>query len=241
MDDDLKMLVHSASEEVLNDVIANPELDEEDLLVLLARRDLSGELLRKVARDPAKTRSYRVRLALLRHPRTPASATLSFVGQLHLFDLVAVSLLPHVPREIRAACEGSILQQLKQIPLGSKVTLARRTGSSVVLGRLLVDREPQVVEAVLTNPRLTEGLVVVALRDGGVPPHTVHLVSGNSRWSVRHDVRYALIRNRHTPLARALQFLNTMSREDIRTLARDPAVPTALRGYLAKATGGLSR
>lgn len=238
MDEDLKLLVHSASEEVLMDVIADPELDEDDLLVLLARRDLSGELLRRVARDPSKTKSYRVRLALLRHPRTPASAALAFVGQLHLFDMVAVSLLPHVPREIKAAAEGTILQQLKQIPLGAKVTLARRTGATVVIGRLLLDREMRVVEAVLGNPRLTEGLVVVALRDGSVPPHTVQLVSGNSRWSVRHDVRYALIRSRHTPLARALQFLTTMTKDDIRTLSRDPAVPTALKGYLAKMPGG---
>ena len=153
MDEDLKLLVHSASEEVLMDVIADPELDEDDLLVLLARRDLSGELLRRVARDPSKTKSYRVRLALLRHPRTPASAALAFVGQLHLFDMVAVSLLPHVPREIKAAAEGTILQQLKQIPLGAKVTLARRTGATVVIGRLLLDREMRVVEAVLRSSR----------------------------------------------------------------------------------------
>jgi hypothetical protein len=232
--EELAQLVHDPADEVLRALVANPALDEEDLLVLLARHDLGAELLRQVAADARRTKSYRVRLALLRHPRTPASMSLRFVAQLHLFDLVAVSLVPHVPREVKAATEAAVLQQLKQMPLGVRVTLARRTGSEAVLARLLVDREARVVDAALSSSRITEASVVRAIRDHGAPPHTVEMISRNGRWSVRRDVRYALLRNRHTPLARALQFLPGLAQHELRDLARDAAVPPQLRAYLGK-------
>lgn len=208
--------------------------DEEQLLAMLERRDLPVDFLRSVAGDPSRTKSYRVRLALLRNPRTPASASLKFVGQLHLFDLVAVALIPHVPREVRAAAEGAILAQLRQVPLGARVTLARRTGSESVLSRLLADRDLPVVEAALANARLTEASIARTVRDPSAPPHTIDLISRHPKWSVRRDVRYALVRNRHTPTARALQFVAAMTREEVRALSRDPAVPPRLRTYLTR-------
>jgi hypothetical protein len=231
---DLAPLVNDGAEEVLRSLVANPALEEDDLLLVLRRPDLGPELLRQVAADAARTRSYPVRLALVRHPRTPPSSSLKFVAHLHLFDLVAVSLVPHLPREIKAAAEGAILQQLKQLPLGVRVTLARRTTSEAVLSRLLADRETRVVEAALANARLTEGVVVRAVRDASAPPHAIDLVSRNARWSVRHDVRFALVRNRHTPLARSLQFVQSLARHEVRDLARDPSVPAQLRAYLAR-------
>ena len=75
------------------------------------------------------------------------------------------------------------------------------------------------------------------MRDHAAPPHTIALVSRSGRWSVRHDVRYALLRNRHLPLARALQFLPSMSPAEQRDLARDPSVPAQLRSYIGKQVG----
>jgi hypothetical protein len=232
--EELQPLVHDGSDEVLRALVANPALAEDDLLVLLRRPDLGPELLRQIAGDATRIASYRVRLALVRHPRTPASATLKFVPQLHLFDLVAVSLIPHLPREVKAAAEGSILGQLKQLPLGVRITLARRTVSDTVLARLLADHEARVAEAARTNARLTEGIVVRTVRSAAAPPHAIELISRDPRWSVRRDVRFALIRNRHTPLARALHFLETMTQQDVRELSRDAGVPARLRAYLAR-------
>jgi hypothetical protein len=233
--ENLKGLVHDRSEDVLRALAANPSLEEDDLLTLLARHDLPVDLLRQVANNARRTSSYRVRLALLRNPKTPASASIKFVSQLFLFDLVAVSLIPHVPREIKSAVEGNILSRLKEIPLGARLTLARRTGSPAVLAQLLVDSQRSVVEAAAQNARLTEVTVLRAVRDPAAPAHTVDVVSTNPRWSPRRDVRFALLRSRHTPLARALAFLSTMTAEDRKALARDPAVAPQLRKYLGSA------
>ena len=160
--------------------------------------------------------------------------TLRFVPQLHLFDLVAVALIPAIPREVKAAAEGAILAQLKQVPLGAKVTLARRTGSEAILLRLLVDREARVVEAALGNARVTEATVARAIRDPMVPPHAVDQIARHARWSVRRDIRLALVRNRHTTTGVALQLVSTMTREELRVLARDSAVPAQIRNYIQK-------
>lgn len=232
--EELRPLVHDGAEEVVRALVANPDLDEEDLLVLLRRQDLTPEVLRQIAGDARRTKSYAVRLALARHPRTPPSSSLTFVQQLHLFDVVAVSLIPTLPREVKAAADGAVLQRLKEMPLGVRVTLGRRTASEPVLARLLVDREARVVDAALSNSRLTEASVVRAVRDASAPPHAIDAISRNPRWSVRRDVRFALVRNRHTPLARALTFVQGMNRNEVRDLAREPAVPPQLRAYLAK-------
>jgi hypothetical protein len=232
--EELESLVHDGAEEVLRALVANPALEEDALLVLLRRPDLSPELLRQVASDATRTKSYQVRLALVRHTRAPASATLRFVPQLHLFDLVAVSLIPHLPREVKAAAEGAVLGQIKQMPLGVRVTLARRTGSDSVLVRLLADREATVVAAALTNARLTEAIIVRTVRDASAPPHAIELISRDPKWSVRRDVRFALVRNRYTPLARSLRFVQQMGPHEVRDLSRDAAVPPQLRAYLSR-------
>lgn len=233
----LRDLVHDGSEEVLRALAANPGLDEDDLLKLLARRDLPVDLLRQVATDVKRSGSYRVRLALLRNPVTPASLTLRFVSQLHLFDLVNVSLVPAIPREVKTAAEGAVLAQLKQVPLGARVALARRTGSEAILLRLLVDHEARVVEAALANPRVTEATVSRALRDPMAPPHTVDQVARSGRWNVRRDIRIAIVRNRHTPTGRALQLVSTMTRDELRMLSRDSAVPAQIRSYIVASMG----
>ncbi|MCC6744586.1 MAG: hypothetical protein IT175_12055 [Acidobacteria bacterium] len=234
----LRELVHDGSEDVLRALAANPALDEDDLLLLLARRDLPVDLLRQVATDVKRSGSYRVRLALLRNPAAPASATLRFVPQLHLFDLVAVALIPAIPREVKTAAEAAVLAQVKQVPLGARVSLARRTGSEAILIRLLVDHEARVVEAALANSRVTEATVARAIRDPMAPPHTVDLVARNSRWNVRRDIRIAIVRNRHTPTGRALQLVSTMTRDELRLLARDPAVPAQIRNYIVASGKG---
>jgi hypothetical protein len=232
--EDLQGLVHDRSEEVLRALAANPGLEEDDLLLLLSRHDLPVDLLRQVANDARCVASYRVRLALLRNPKSPASASLKFIAQLHLFDLVAVSLIPHVPREVKAAVDGIILSKLKEIPLGTRLSLARRMASAAVLAQLLVDGQRSVVEAAAQNSRLTEASVLRAIRDPKAPAHTVDIVSRHPRWSPRHEVRFALLRSKHTSLALALAFLDTMTVEERRALARDPSVEPLLRKYLTE-------
>ena len=74
-------------------------------------------------------------------------------------------------------------------------------------------------------------------RHAAAPPHTVAAIARHPKWSPRRDVRYALVRSRHTPTARALEFVATMTREELRSLAGDRAVPPQIRSYVARLVG----
>src|SRR5208282_6272903 len=76
--------------EVLLALARNPNLKEHDLLRLLERRDLPEEALRELSHHAEAVRSYRVKLALVRHPKTPLLVSLPLMKFLHLFDLVRV-------------------------------------------------------------------------------------------------------------------------------------------------------
>jgi hypothetical protein len=143
------------------------------------------------------------------------------------FLLTAREKLPRERREAAAEEELVLVQKRRSCRLALYI-------DDAVLARLHADMDRQVVEAAMINARLTEASIVRALREPRVPVHTVDIVSRTPRWSARHDVRFALIRSRHTPLARVLTFLQTMNREDVRMLASDPAVPPQVRSYLAR-------
>ncbi len=80
--------------EILVALARNPNLEEQDLLRLLGRKDMPQEALRELARHPQAARSYQVKLAMVRHPKTPRLISLSLLKFLYLFDLVGVSRTP---------------------------------------------------------------------------------------------------------------------------------------------------
>ena len=111
-------LLDSHSEDVLRALIDNPALDETHLCLLLERKDLSGLLLEEISKRKTWRGSYRVRLGLAAHPHTPRLIAMRLLRELHLMDLVRISLLPASSMELRRLAEERVLAQLPQIPLG---------------------------------------------------------------------------------------------------------------------------
>jgi hypothetical protein len=62
------------------------------------------------------------------------------------------------------------------------------------------------MQAALENGRLTESCVVRALQSPQANEAFVQRVCGHPRWSLQRDIRLALLRNPHTPLARVAHF-----------------------------------
>ena len=145
--------------EVLVAFARNPNLQEPDLLRLLERKDLAPEVVRQIAGHKEALRSYPVKFALARHPRTPRLITLPMLKFLHLFDLVRVAQTPAVPTDVKLAVEETILKKAERIPRGEKITLARRGSGRVAAGLLLTEDE-ELIQAVLDNPFLTEAQVI---------------------------------------------------------------------------------
>jgi hypothetical protein len=228
---ELETLLYHPASEVLVALLDNPALDELQLCLLLERKDLSTDVLEQVGTRKALLKSYRVKRALALHPRVPRLIGLRLLRDLYLMDLVQLALSPASLAELRRNAEEAVLARLPQLPLGQKITLARR-GPARVAGSLLIDGHSQVLPVALDNPYLTEAQVLKALSRDKLAAHVTQAIIRHKKWSHCYNVRLALVRNPSAPLATILGFLPELTVSDLRELAAPGVVPPNLRRYL---------
>src|SRR6266404_690287 len=229
--EELAGLLHHPSADVRLALLDNPPLDETQVCLLLARKDLPGEILEEISRRKALLKSYRVKRALAFHPRTPRLVSLRLLRDLFLMDLVQVAILPGVSAELKRNAEEQLLARLPQLPLGQKITLARR-GPARVAGALLAEGHAQVISVVLDNPYMTEAQILRALSREKLPTSVIPAIVHHHKWSITYNVRLALVRHPSTPLASILSYLPELTVSDLRELAAPGIVPESLRKYL---------
>jgi len=229
--DELNALLFSPIPAVLLVLLDNPAFNEPHLTLLLSRKDLPTEILEEIGRRKTFLKSYGVKKSLLLHPRTPRLIGLRLLKELYLMDLVQFALSPAVSAELKRYAEEQIVARLPQLPLGQKITLARR-GPSRVAGALLAEGHARVLPVALENPYLTEAQVLKALSREKLPVHVVQAVANHRKWSQSYNVRLAMVRNASTPISIVLGFLPHMTVNDLRVLAEPGIVPENLRKYL---------
>jgi hypothetical protein len=227
----LAALLHSDVEEVLLSLLKNPALAETDVAVLLACKNLPTAVIDEICKRRDWLKSYALKKALACHPHTPRLVSLRLLRELYLMDLVQIALLPGVSAELKRNAEDQLAVRLPQLPLGQKITLARR-GPARVAGLLLAEGHPLVIPVALDNSHLTAAQVLKALAREGVPESVVHAIAHHRKWSSDYNVRLALVRNPATTLAVALSFLPELTVSDLNELAAPGIVPEPLRKYL---------
>lgn len=229
--DELNALIYHPAPVVLLALLDNPALDETKLSLLLSRKDLPAEVLEEIGARKAFLKSYAVKKALVFHPRTPRLVGLRLLKDLYLMDLVQFTLSPAVSAELKRYAEEQVVARLPQLPLGQKITLARR-GPGRVAGALVSEGHAQVMPVALDNPYLTEAQVLKALAREKVPTVVVQALAKHRKWSQTYNVRLAIVRNPSTPISLVLGFLPQLTVSDLRELAAPGIVPENLRNYL---------
>ncbi len=229
--EELAALLHHASADVLLALLDNPALDETHVCLLLERKTLPGEILEELAQRKPLLKSYRVKRSLAFHPHTPRLISLRLLRDLYLMDLVQVAILPGVSSELKRSAEDQLLARLPQLPLGQKITLARR-GPARVAGALLAEGHAQVISIVLDNPYMTEAQILRALSREKLPVAVIPAIVHHHKWSITYNVRLALVRHPSAPLAAILSYLPELTVSDLRELAAPGIVPESLRKYL---------
>jgi len=233
--------IASSSIEVLQAAAADPALSEDLVLALVQRADLPSELLERLSKSSA-AKGRKVKLAVVAHPRTPRHTSMSLVRQLFTFDLMQVALTPTIAGDIKVAAEETLLKRLESMASGARLSLARRA-SGRVAAALLLDPESRIVEVALENPRLTEALVRQALLRADAPAVLVHTVSKHPKWSLRREIRLALLRNDKTPIDRALEFARSLTPNQVLEVLRSSRLPAVVKSsilseLLGKGTSG---
>jgi len=212
---------------------ADPALTADLALAMVKDRDLASEVIERISRNTAVMKSRKVRVALAAHPRAPRRIALRLIRELYTFDLMLFALLPAVAADLKRVADELLVARLASITLGERISLARRS-SAMVAGALLFDKEARVWQTALENPRLTEAAIVKALLRPGATPAFVTAVCHHAKWSVRPEVRRALLRNESVPLARALEFARRIPPAQLRDILHASRLPEKIKSYLRK-------
>jgi hypothetical protein len=211
----------------------DPELNEDRALSLLKNPNLPAVEIEHLTAHPALMKSRKVRLALAAHPRTPRRIALRLIREFYTFDLMQFALRPTAAADLKRLADDLLVARLPSITLGERIALARRCSSNVGTA-LLLDREPRVWQTALSNPRLTEAGIIKALQRHNATPAFVDGVCHHPKWSVRPEIRVALLRSAHTPLARAIDFARNLAPPHLRDILYNSKLPENIKQCLRK-------
>jgi hypothetical protein len=215
----------------------SPAVLTEDLaLAQLKDPDLSPDAIEHLSRNAAAMKSRKVQVALASHPRTPRRIALRIIRELYTFELMQFALTPAAAADLKRVADELLLTRLSSVTLGERISLARRS-STLVAGALLLDKESRVWQPALENPRLTEAGVVKALQRSAATPAFVDAVSHHPKWSVRHEIRLALLRNAHTPMAKAIEFAGRIPPRQLQDILHTSRLPERIKSCLRKESG----
>jgi hypothetical protein len=206
-------------------------LTEDAALSLLKGADLAPEILEQLSKIGELLKYRKVKLALVEHPKTPRHVSVPLIRQLYTFDLMQVALTPVVPADVKRSADETLCNRLDTIGSGERLTLAHR-GSGRIAEALLSDAEPRVMQAALHNGRLTESSIVRALTRADATAAFVDAVAHHPSWSLRREVRVAMLRNEKTPMAKAVEFARSLPAGILRDILQTSRLPGNVKEYL---------
>jgi hypothetical protein len=238
--DQLFKLILDPSEQVLRNLLKNPALADEHLLVMLKRRDLSEGLLQSIHDHDRCRSSHRMKLALAQNPQTPTTLVLALLPHLYLFELLNLCSLAGTTPDQRLAAERQIIQRLPTVELGNKLSLARRAGGAI-LDALMAEGQPQVIEAALGNPRIKEVSILKFLRGGKTTPESISQIARHPQWSQRRNLRIAILKQRRTPMIWYTLWLPGLRTFEIKGLLTGKTLGTEQRRMVEEALRNRTR
>jgi hypothetical protein len=229
--EELWTFVKDRNPEVLNNATLNRNLTEDMAVHIAKKRSCPAEALGFLAQDVRFKGSYKLKLAICRNPKTPVRVSLSLLKFLRIFDLGDLTRNQYIPVALRQKIEQLIIEKIKSMPSGIRISLSRRASSTVV-EKLMERSGKDVILACLESPVMTEGLVFEAMSRANAKPLLVKTVAGHQKWSLRYRIRFGLIRNFNTPLHLATEFIKGMKLQDLRFLYEDARTPKSTKPFI---------
>jgi hypothetical protein len=220
---------------------SRPALDEvlerhghdKPLLVSLLRRAAPVAFLELLAGTRPWSEDQRLMAAVVLSPRCPRPLGLRLVGTLLWRDLADVAAGPQVAVAVRIRAEGLLKDQLLELRLGERITLAKLATPPVLLP-LLLDADPKVVVAGLINRRLREEDLLVLVRAETPSLPLLEGIVASSRWNDRYALRLAIALHPRAPLALALGQLRALTPKDLARVAATPGLSPLVQAAAAR-------
>jgi len=241
------------SEELVR-TAGDPELSEDLALALLKHAELSAEVLEILAKNGNALKSRKVKIALVSHARTPRHVSVPLARQLYTFEMMKVALSAMVPADVKVAVDDLLISRLNTVTVGERLTLARRGSGSgktkkvdsaeAAAGKSRKGAgadtpELRVMRTALENPRLTEAMLTNAVLGSGASVALVQAVARHEKWSLRKEIRAALLRTEHLSLARALEFGSEIPMGLRREILASSRLPEKIKEQLLRESGSV--
>jgi hypothetical protein len=230
-EEELKLLVYHPSPKVISKAILNNNLTDNLALIVAKRKNITSEILESLYNDIRWRENYRITLALCKNSKTPQKISLSLIKSLRILDLADLTRNQHVSINVRMKAEAIINEKILSIPLGIKITLAKRASSNVLM-RLIEDGMKEVVSTCLDSPYITEGDISKVISMKKLASHVIRQIASHPKWALRYQIQWALILNNHAPLSLVVHFLKNIRTTDLKELYAAPELPSSTKPFI---------
>jgi hypothetical protein len=203
------------------------------LLVALLRRAVPLPFLELIASTPPWSDDHRLLASVVLSPRATRPLGLRLVGFLLWRDLADVAASPRVAVAVKLRAEAMLKDQIVELRLGEKITLAKMATPPVLM-LLLADPDPKVVEAGLINPRVREEDLLTLVRADLPSRPLLEGIVASSRWGERYGLRLAIALHPRAPVALALGQLSSLTTKDLARVAEAPGLTPVVQAAAAR-------
>ena len=106
-----QVLLRDSSPQVLMGLLANPRIEDKEVLALTRSTSASSGVLQRIAKDRRWSGSYEIRLALVKNPQTPTPLALRMLDTLRERDLRVLAKAGTVREAIRGAALRKVVKR----------------------------------------------------------------------------------------------------------------------------------
>jgi len=215
------------TEELLH-YLSRHEISERDAITILRSPFCTAEVASKLMENHRNLSAHRVRELLCQVGGMPTPTLMDLISTLPWLSLVHLAQDARTPPVIRRRAERRLLQRIPRLSLGERIALARRCHRELFLS-LFDSGDEKIIEALLSNPRMTEADLSSAILRLDLPPSFYSALIRHPKWSCRRGLRMVLARNPATPLPLALSALAELGLKELETIRSDRATPERVR------------
>jgi hypothetical protein len=209
-------------------LVGNRQLQEPDVLRVLRSPYCTLEIVERVLEQHRWMTSHKIRELVAGFRGLSATRALHLVATLPWLSMLQLAQSPRTPPLVRRAADRRMLDRMSQMALGERIAVARRAHRALLLP-LIKSAVPEVLDALLDNPRLVENDILLMLNTVALPREVVTSIARHPRWGQYYRVRRALVECAAAPLPLALSAMVLIRRSDVRKLATRRDLPEAIR------------
>jgi hypothetical protein len=209
------------------------KLTEGEVVILLRKPWIPKDFFYNLLGRKDLVKFYSVQKEIVNHPCSPQDISLNILPNLLPIDLLRVAKNLRVSPFLRRQAETIFLQKWSKIPLGEKISHARRA-TPFILKNLKSEQNRMVIKALLENPSLTEEILLELINSPKISINVIEEIF-NSHWRNRYRIKFAIVRCPETPVQLVLRILPELHKGDLLSLLKEP-IPSLIKNKILEIT-----